>query len=59
MFSGPDWGNGTFKKSAGLDPRVNSSGQSGSWEAKPTGRGIAGCDSHSVQERANHLDTFV
>lgn len=29
MFSGPDWGNVTFKKSCGLDPRVNSSSQLG------------------------------
>lgn len=59
MLSRPEWGNDTFNKSAGLDPRVNSSSQFGSWGAKPTGRDIAGCDSHSVQERANHLDTFM
>jgi hypothetical protein len=58
MFSGPDWGNDTFKKSCGLDPRKF---LKSIWElrAKPTGRDIADCDSHSVQERANHLDTFV
>jgi hypothetical protein len=57
MFSGPDWGND--KKSCGLDPRVNSSSQSGTNGHKPTGRDIADCDFHSAQERANHLDTFV
>ncbi len=47
------------KSPVDFDPCVNSSSQSGSWGAKPTGRDIADCDSHSVQVRANHLDTFV
>lgn len=59
MFSEPEWGNDTFKKSCGLDPHVNFSSQSGIWGAKPTGRDIADYDSRSVQVRANHLDTFV
>jgi hypothetical protein len=58
MLSEPDWGKVAFNKSCGLDPRVNSSSQM-RVEGKPTGRDIADCGSHNVQERANRLGTFV